>query len=347
MIFWRPAALRAAAFSGLFLAAPLLAEDHQLGRGLDVGAFNVAGYANLTVDAPASGQRSLTLDDLSLFISAHVTSFVNPFIEAELNDLDLAEFGGQDNGSRHQTVVLERIYDDIDLADSLTLRLGKMLAPVGEWNQIHAAPLVPTSVRPAVSYRNFSEYVSGLSLLYAEPGESAPEVQVYWQPADAFAESPTMPIQRRYTGIEGAHVSLPLSLLDQIGMTFERERLVAGQSQFLYGLDAHYTIGRLTLFTETTFSHFAGRDDAPLASRGRSEVGSYLLGSYAIDDRWSAYWWYEAFSDRGAREPAQDILTGIAFRPLPAVVGKLEFLTNVGGRPVNPTGLFASWSVLF
>jgi len=44
-----------------------------------------------------------------------------------------------------------------------------MLSPVGEWNEIHAAPLVLTTVRPAVTYQNFSEYLTGGSLLYSDP----------------------------------------------------------------------------------------------------------------------------------------------------------------------------------
>jgi hypothetical protein len=48
-----------------------------------------------------------------------------------------------------------------------------------------------------------------------------------------------------------------------------------------------------------------------------------------------------------AASDAHDLLFGIAYRPHPAIVIKLEYLQNIGGQPVNPTGLFASWSILF
>jgi hypothetical protein len=79
----------------------------------------------------------------------------------------------------------------------------------------------------------------------------------------------------------------------------------------------------------------------------QDEWGGYVSTSYAIDDAWSTYAWFEEFSERTAGPAARDVLFGVAWRPHSAVVIKLEALANVGGPAVNPTGLFASWSVLF
>ena len=55
-------------------------------------------------------------------------------------------FNGGCFGVGHGDAVLEalteRYYNDAYLSDDLTLRFGKMLAPVGAWNLFHAAPLV-------------------------------------------------------------------------------------------------------------------------------------------------------------------------------------------------------------
>lgn len=315
--------------------------DYQLGHGLDIGPFNFAGYSNVVANVPSQGKKSFTLDDLSLFVSGHIGKLFNPFIEAELTNFDFVHSGSVGaNGS----FVLERFYNDTELTDSVMLRLGKMLTPVGEWNQIHAAPLVLTTVRPAVTVRNFSEYATGVSVLYSDTSADIPDIQIYWQPSTEFAERPSGITHHQYREVEGAHVSFPIGLLDKIGFSFQQSRDTNGVDQSLYGLDYHYTIQKLTLVGEGTFSD--------ISSNGTSvardiEWGLYGAASYALTDQWSLYAWYEEFADRTASSAAHDLLFGIAYRPIPATVIKFEYLQNIAGQPVNPTGLFASWSVLF
>ncbi len=318
--------------------------DYQLGHGLDLGPFNFAGYSDLVANLPQQGQKSLVLNDLSLFVTGHIGRFFNPFTEAELTNFDIARSGplGPDRGQGE--FVLERLYNDAYLTDSVTFRLGKMLAPVGEWNVIHAAPLVLTTVRPAVTYRNFSEYATGVSVLYSDPTARLPDVQLYWQPSGEFSERPSSITFHQYKEVEGAHISFPIGLLDKVGISFQQSKDVRGFDQSLYGLDFHYTVGKLTLTGEATYSDISNA--AALQARD-SEWGAYAAASYALTDRWSVYGWYEGFADRTAPSAAHDLLFGLAYKPEPAIVFKLEYLQNIGGQPVNPTGLFASWSVLF
>ncbi len=319
-------------------------DDYQLGHGLDLGPFNFAGYSNLVAGFPEGEQKSLALGDLSLFVSGHFGRFFNPFTEAELANLNIVSSGapGRDRGDGD--LVLERLYNDSYLTPSTTLRLGKMLTPVGEWNVIHAAPLELSTVRPAVTYRDFSEYATGLSVLYSDPFARLPDVQVYWQPSGEFAERPDTITFHQYKTVEGARIAFPLGLLDQVGISFQQSKDTFGSNQSLYGLDYHYTVGRLTLQGEGTFSDIGNA----AAVHGRdTEWGLYAAGSYALSEKWSVYGWYEEFSDRTAPSVAHDLLAGIAYRPEPPMVLRLEYLQNLSGRPVNPTGLFAAWAILF
>ncbi len=316
-------------------------DDYQLGHGLDVGPVNIAGYSNLVGLLPQHQQKSLEVDDLSLFVTGHFDRLLNPFVEAELSHLSLVHGAGRgDDGD----FVLERLYNDSYLTDSTTLRLGKMLSPVGEWNEIHAAPLVLTTVRPAVTYRNFSEYTTGVSLRYADPYSKWPDVQLYFQPTGEFSERPHALTVHQYRMVGGGHLSLPLGLLDKVGLSFQQSKDVTGVDQSLYGLDFHYTIGKLTLQGEATFSDISHNGTA----RARdTEWGAYTAASFALTNEWSTYGWYEVFADRASPSVAHDLLFGVAYRPHPAIVLRVEYLQNVGGRPVNPTGVFASWAVLF
>ena len=318
--------------------------DYQLGHGLDLGPFNFAGYSNVVGSIPDQGQKSLAVDDLSLFVSGHLGQFFNPFTEAELSNFNVVSAGapGRDPGDGH--LLLERLYNDSYLTDATTLRLGKMLTPVGEWNVIHAAPLELTTVRPAVTDRNFAAYATGASVLYSDPYARLPDVQVYWQPSGEFAQRPDTITFHQYKTVEGAHVAVPLGLLDQVGFSFQQSKDIYGSDQSLYGLDFHYTLGRLTLQGEGTFSDI--NNNAVIHTRD-TEWGAYAAASYALSEKWSVYGWYEEFADRAAPSVAHDVLAGIAYRPQPPIVLRLEYLQNISGTPVNPTGVFAGWAVLF
>lgn len=319
-------------------------DGYSLGHGWDVGRFNIAGYSNLLMNLPEGGSKSLVLDDLSLFVTGHVSRLVNPFVEAELTDFDIVRSGDADPGRGDGDLLLERLYNSSYLTDSLTLKLGKMLAPVGEWNEIHAAPLVLTTVRPAVTHRNFSEYVTGVAMQYTDPDARLPDVQVYWQPAGELSERPSDLTTHEYETVEGLHVGFPTGLLDKIGFSFQQTRDDAGADQSLFGLDFHYTSGRLTLQGEGTFSAI---NNPPSVNDRDTEWGSYVAASYSLTETWSVHAWYEGFEDRTAPGPAHDVLIGVSYRPHPAIVGRVEYLQNLNGNDVNPTGVFASWSVLF
>ena len=318
--------------------------SYQLGHGYDVGPFNFAGYAVVGVQIPDHGRKAVSAEDLSLFVTGHVTKYFNPFMEAELSHFNIAQSGSSGSENGGSSLVLERLYNDVDISESFTVRLGKMLAPVGAWNEIHAVPLVLTTMRPAVTIRNFSDHLTGVSLIYNDRDSDFPELKVYWQPDRELSDKPSTILSKKYVMVEGMHLSYPISLLDQVGFSFQKSRDTLGVNQSLFGLDFHKTIENLTLQGEATISDLSGGQSGRVR---QTEWGSYLAASYALSDRWSAYSWYEQFADRSATSVSQDVLFGMAYRPHPAMVIKVEYLQNFGGTPVNPSGLFASWSVLF
>ncbi|MDA8229795.1 MAG: hypothetical protein M0006_00490 [Magnetospirillum sp.] len=337
-------------------ATPVQAEDSQyhLGQGLDVGDFNIAGYANVVGNLPTGGERkSLVLDDLSLYVSGRLNQAINPFMETELAGYPLLQSGGTSLPGGQGRVVLERLYNDTLLSDSFTLRLGKMLTAVGEWNQIHAAPLVWTTTRPLSTYQSYSEYTSGASLLYSDPGSNLPDVQLYWQPDRDIAPRPSDLVARQYYSIVGGEVSWPIGLTDKIGVSAQRSRVVdSDATQYLAGFNARYSFDRFTLDSESTYTTISGHEVGAVRS---TEFGGYVLGSYALTESWSLLSWYEYFQDRNATAPIQDVLVGISYRPQPPLVWKLEYLKNIGGGSLTSeggavdtrNGVYASFSVLF
>lgn len=330
----------AAAASGTAAGA-----DYQLGQGYTAGAVNVAGYANVVADAARGAPARLVLDDLSLFVNGRVSQYLNPFFEVELSEGTLWRQGRRPLADLSPRFVVERLYNDSDLGAGFTFRAGKMLTPVGEWNMIHAAPLVWNVSKPMTTYRGFNRYTSGLGLNYLPPDGHLPELQLYWQPNGELIPKPAQMVVREYVHAGGVHASWPIGLNDKIGVSLQRARVRGGdEAQTLLGLNASKTLGNLQLETEATYARLSGSNPARLRER---EWGAYLLGAYAVSDRLTLLARHEHFADRGAARGSANSLLGLAYRPDPALVWKLEYVHSRGAALDVKSGMFGSFSVLF
>ena len=243
----------------LVLAAPMAtsvwAGDYDLGKGYTVGKINIAGYVNLVAEHPTGGKAELVVDDISLFISGRFNRYVNPFFEAELSDVSIWRQNSSLFADSHPKFVLERLYNETHLSDSLSLRAGKMLTPVGEWNGIHAAPLVATTTRPMTTRRSFPEYTSGLALNYTPANGALPEIQAYWQPGREWAPRPRTLATRDYRNIAGLYLNWSGALTDKVGLSLQHADVAnANESQALLGLNARKTIGPFQLESEATIT---------------------------------------------------------------------------------------------
>lgn len=331
-----------ATLSAAIAASPAWAGDgdYSLGQGLAIGDdFLLSGYANVVVDAPRDGPSRLVLDDLSLFVSGRVNRWFNPFIEAEVAGVTLAQQGDGPRSGGH--FFLERFYNDARLTDADTLRVGKILAPVGDWNLIHAAPLVPTVTRPLTTYWGFSEYASGVAWVRDDGG--AFDWQLYWQPGSDWSRRPESIAPRTYRNVWGGHLNWGLGLDDKIGLSFQHGRQAeTGGTYSLVGANFRRTFGALLIEGEAIASRRSG--DTRLHDR---EWGGYVLADYAFDARWHGVLEAERYQDHQVAGQSRSTLVGIAYKPQPALVWKLEHVRQTGTSAQMPSGWFASFAVLF
>lgn len=339
-------------FSAVLLSAAARGDDgdYQLGQGYNWGSYNFAGYSDIVEYLPTQGGENQTVGNFSVFVSGHVSSYYNPFIELRISGDGVARANTDiSRPGVDPSLSPQRLYDDIEMSDSLTLRVGNMLTPVGAWNQLPVPALALTTARPAVTDLNFSNYLAGMSLNYSDANSDLPDLQVYWQPVGDFDSQSSGGVLNAYQTahykmVEGLHASIPLSLLNYVGVSFQRSRNALDTDQTLYGLDFKYAFDALTLQGEFTYSDLSGKlEGVPR----HQETGVYLGASYELSERWALTSWVEEYRGRDASSAARDLLWGAVYRPLPAMSFKLEYLQNIGGPPVNPTGLLGSWSVLF
>lgn len=331
--------------AGFSTAAVAQTSGYALGQGLNVGAFNVAGYATVEATAREDERAALLIEDLSLFISGAVNKAINPFIEAELAEADLWIEGQPPLTNVNPRIDLERIYNDFIVDEHLTLRVGKMLSPVGEWNSIHAGPLVWTTTRPLTTYLNYPEFISGISAITDGLLDDRLRIEAYWQPAgDIDGPNPATAVHL-FRDTFGIHVRWALGLNDKIGLSVQQSDVRGtGERQRLVGLNGRVTVGSLEVESELTWTSLTA---AAVPLRHRNEYAGYLQGSFELADRWYLVSRGEFFKGRDFDGTSRNFLIGINYRPNSPIAWKLEYVKQSGRNLGISSGLIASFNILF
>lgn len=329
----------------LALSLPAQAEDgYQLGRGLHLpGGLTLGGYANLDVIAPHSGATHADLSDLSLFITWQASERWRFFSEVELEEgLNWVE--GRGLGSDDAAIRLERLYGDYSLADTANVRVGKYLTPIGRWNVIHADPLVWTTSRPVITKRTFAQHSTGAMLFGDTPllGHNL-EYQFY---ASVLDDPLSHPKDADFGNAFGLRSTYGDPGRTQIGFSYANFRNDADSSRSpdpvhnLYGVDWFWSRQRYELSGEMVFRRAN-------SSAAEDAWGLYAQGVAPLSEKLYAIARYEVYQADNHRPPSQLGIGGLAYKPLPPLVFKLEYGAGVHTTQETPVGLAASVSVLF
>jgi hypothetical protein len=336
------AAVAAEALSPVKLGeAPLFERDTPLGpvryvpgRGLHVGntGLTIGGWASVTGAVLQGGDAEAEIQDLSFFVIWDPVPRLHVFSELEYSDPVRIDRRGHLSDDEN-SLTADRLFADLRLSDVASIRAGIFRTPVGRWNVIHAAPLVWTTEQPLSTELPFDPNVNGLMLFgslfnrggvlsyslwdqYAAPLEGDPE----FKPADHSAGG-----RLEYTADAGWSVGASY-------LAARRE----GDWRHLGGLDLLWNYGRFEVMSELVVEAGAG---------GAAQGGGYLQGVAGITDRWFLVGRFEHYT-RAATHFEIGTL-GVAFRPIPAVVLKAEYVfTNQSSDEVE-RGFHASIATLF
>lgn len=314
--------------------------SYRLGGGYPVGetGLGLGGYANTQVDVPRIGPWSFDLTDLSLFLTWDNGSRLRFFSELEVSDV-LRAGEHQGLGTQKAHFAFERFYIDGLINDNLTVRLGKFLTPIGQWNLIHAAPLVWTTSRPVVTENLFSTRASGVMLHGSvSVANRQLEYKVYGDVTDSIdphrSEDP-------FENALGAHLRYFLSDTLQIGAAFSHfalnERLPV--RYYLSGLDVAWSYRKFELNSEVVYRT---SDHVNIANTWQGFAQSVI----PVSQHWFVVGRYEFFEQQWDKA-GQVGLLGLAYRPLPPVIWKLEYRLGTHNEMLAPDGLSASFAILF
>lgn len=311
---------------------------YQLGRGYALGqtGIRLGGYASIKAGAPRSGSWDFSVNDLSLLTSWEDDSgHWRFFSETEVGDL-LSAGEHQGLGAQDAHFELERAYIDRLFDDSFSLRFGKFLTPVGRWNLLHANPLVWTTTRPVATEQLFSKHANGLMAHGGLPVDGRRlDYALY---ADLTQSLDPYRLENPFENALGGHLLYAVTDHLNLGLSYVNYELNATPKgrYHLVGLEGVWSWRQFEVSSEWVYRTGGGCGLAQGFVQGVAPLGAH----------WYAVGRYEMFQQE--RKPTAQLgVFGLAFRPLPPLVWKVEYRLGTQNEAEAPDGLYGSFAVLF
>lgn len=316
---------------------------YRLGNGLRIPGTNfvLGGYATGSYERSDDAPSRAAIDNLSLFLWWDGSERWKFFSELEYDNLLLtrtATTGGRRGENGYLS--LERLYLDFALTDSISVRGGKFLTPIGRWNLIHATPLVWTTSRPLTTSLAFPTNMTGVMVMQTLPDfGSGVEYSIFGSTGDEIRPNPAIDT---FSQAVGGHVTVHAGSQTQIGFSyadFEQDKTRPEKHKRLVGLDFVWEHGRYELSAEGIYRY---SDIGP----DWDERGGFVQFVAPLTRNLYAVGRYESF--RVAREPnsTQLWVGGLNYRITPALVLKAEWIAGSHNTVGAPTGFLSSISVL-
>jgi hypothetical protein len=145
-----------------------------------------------------------------------------------------------------------------------------------------------------------------------------------------------------FTEAIGMHATVPVSASSEIGVSFAsfEQRSSVGERRKLLGVDYFWSHNRYEISAEAAY-RFSDEGS------GLDEKGLFVQGVAPLTERLYAVGRYEYFDPAGPTPAIKLWLLGLAAKPTPAFVLKMEVREGSSRQTVAPDGVLASISLLF
>lgn len=300
--------------------------------------WRLGGYASTQFTLPRQTPWHFEVNDLSLFLTWDNGSRLRFFSELEAGDA-LTASAHQWPSTKNTSFEFERFYLDGLVNNQLSVRVGKFLTPVGQWNLIHAAPLVWTSFRPVATENLFSTHASGL-MLHGSMSVVGHQLEYALYGDLSLSIDPHLS-DNAFKNAMGARLRYPFSDTLQLGASYANFELkdLPSHRYSLAGLDVAWAFEKFELTSEVVYR---SADSTHKAGYWQG----YAQGVKHLNPHWFAIGRYEFFEQAQERR-GQVGLLGIAYRPLSPLILKLEYRLGVHNETLAPDGLATSIAILF
>lgn len=312
--------------------------DYRLGNGLRIPGtdFSLGGYGTGSYERSDDAPSRATINNLSLFLWWDGSERWKFFTELEYDNRLLTR---ADKKGENGYLSLERLYVDFALTDSINVRGGKFLTPIGRWNLIHATPLVWTTSRPLATTLAFPTNMTGVMATQTLPNiGSGVEYSVYGASGSEIRPNPAIDT---FSQAFGGHVIVHAGVNAQFGFSYAEfaQKTTRPEHKRLVGLDFVWTHDRYELSAEGIYRY---------SSDGSAwdERGGYVQFAAPLSQKLYAVGRYETFRVARQANTTQLWVGGLNYRITPALVLKAEWIAGSHNGVHAPTGFLSSISVL-
>lgn len=338
-----------AATGGAWQSAP-----YTLGRGLYFPQqdLRIGGYSTLQYYGLEDRPRTVSLHDTSLFVTKGFGTRWKFFSEAEASDA--LSVTGHHSTTRHAEFDLERVYLDYHVSRGMTLRVGKFLTPIGQWNLVHADPLVWTVSRPLTTSAAFARHAAG-AMIYGTVSVARHDLD-YWIFGDDSQALDRGPQSDRAFADFGANSTLRNSFRHALGgqvlYHLLDDRLSVGATLVNFELDQprhHYRLEGINVAWSTRYVDLSGEGiyrsaDGPQEER---QYGGYLQAVVPLPRQVYLVGRYERYRSSTPTLSTSIRTLAVNWRPMAGLTLKLEHRNGTRNIQLQPDGWLASVSVLF
>jgi hypothetical protein len=245
-----------------------------------------------------------------------------------------------DGSDSSSFVALDRLYADYHVTDSLSVRGGKFLTPIGRWNQEHSDPLVWTVLRPLISQSAFPTSATGLMVFGSVPVDTRwIDYQIYAADGGEWRPDPHSHVFDRALGMR---ISTSLDRNLQFGFSLSRfdEEDYASTSFTLAGIDAAWSWHKVEFSGEAIIRH--GSDGTT-----GNEDGWFGQAVVPVFDRWWAVGRVEAYRRATDVSRSRTALIGLVYKSSAHWVFKAEWVRASGSAEGLPSGLLSSVTLVY
>lgn len=318
-----------------------LARRYELGSGWALGksGFTLGGYAEALYVDPAGEAWEAGVNALSALLWWEGKGRWRFFSEIEVERLLIAS--REDSLNEDQELVVERLYFDYAYADSVKLRLGKFLTPVGRWNLLHAPPLTWTTSRPLITEETFPTSASGAMVYGVLPWTThGIEYSVYASPNEEIFREPGADTFSEAYGGRVAASPLPYT---QLGVSFVSFELAESRDErkHLLSADLLWSWHRFEISGEYVRRSIDQREASV------DEYGHYVQLVAPLGEKLYAVARYEGFRAAEAPRDLTLYLGGLNYRVRSGLVLKAEYSRATKDPLGVVDGLLMSIAVLF
>lgn len=288
---------------------------YEPGNGVELTDFlKVGGYVAAKYEKSENTDK-LLLDDVAVMAYGNISSSTRYLVEMENVGRYQKDFKN-DKESESGAFRIERAVVEHSFSSHLKTAVGKMITPVGYWNQTPINVLRDTTSSPFAATNIFPKLITGVQF-FGETGTDDLEYSVCAQHNNDFDEK-----YNNFAINEFYGTGLTYSVTDYLEtkgyVGYFKERNDASKRRFVH-LSGKYQKGDIQLLSEAVYSDI----DARL--KRASSTAAFFQGRYALNQKHYAVARYEFYYDSLEAEREHIGVIGYNYRPIYPVSLKAEY----------------------